>query len=59
MIIKNKSCCLILGDNIFYGQGLEDKILPAHNRLEGATIFGYPVDDPSRFGVVEFINGEA
>ena len=58
--IKEKSVCLILGDNIFYGQGLEDKIMPAYNKTEGATIFGYQVDEPSRFGVVEFNDkGEA
>ncbi len=54
--IKDCPVCLILGDNIFYGQGLEKKILPACNRTEGATIFGYQVDNPSRFGVVEFNN---
>ena len=52
--IKGCPVCLILGDNIFYGQGLEEKVLPAYNRMEGATIFGYQVDNPSRFGVVEF-----
>ena len=52
--IKNDPSCLILGDNIFYGQGLEKKILPAQNRKIGATIFGYQVSDPTRFGVVEF-----
>jgi len=52
--IKGCPVCLILGDNIFYGQGLEEKVLPAYNRTEGATIFGYQVDNPSRFGVVEF-----
>ena len=48
------SCLLDTRDNIFYGQGLEEKVNPAYNRTEGATIFGYQVDDPSRFGVVEF-----
>ncbi len=58
--IKESPVCLILGDNIFYGQGLEEKIFPACERTEGATIFGYQVDNPSRFGVVEFNNkGEA
>jgi len=52
--IKKDPSCLILGDNIFYGQGLEEKILPALNRIKGATIFGYQVRDPKRFGVVEF-----
>ncbi len=54
--IINKPVCLILGDNIFYGQGLENKILPANKRKEGATIFGYQVETPSNFGVVEFNN---
>ena len=52
--IDDKNVCLILGDNIFYGQGLESKILPAHKRPSGATIFAYPVREPSRFGVVDF-----
>ena len=52
--IDDKNVCLILGDNIFYGQGLESKILPAHQRSSGATIFSYPVREPSRFGVVDF-----
>ena len=54
--IKGSPVCLILGDNIFYGQGLEEKVIPAYERIEGATIFGYQVDNPSRFGVVEFDN---
>ncbi len=54
--INKEPVCLILGDNIFYGQGLKDKILPANDRKEGATIFGYQVENPSRFGVVEFDN---
>ena len=52
--IKSDPSCLILGDNIFYGQGFEEKIMPAQARKDGATIFGYQVSDPSRFGVVEF-----
>ena len=52
--IKTDPSCLILGDNIFYGQGFEEKIMPAQDRKDGATIFGYQVSDPSRFGVVEF-----
>ena len=52
--IKGFPVCLILGDNIFYGQGLEKKVAPAVNRTKGATIFGYQVSNPSRFGVVEF-----
>ena len=46
--------CLILGDNIFYGQGFTPKLLEAQARTQGATIFGYKVKDPERFGVVEF-----
>jgi glucose-1-phosphate thymidylyltransferase len=45
---------LILGDNIFYGQGFSDYLLRAAGRARGATIFSYPVHDPSNFGVVEF-----
>ena len=45
---------LILGDNIFYGQGFSDYISNAQRRREGATIFSYPVHDPSNFGIVEF-----
>jgi glucose-1-phosphate thymidylyltransferase len=45
---------LILGDNIFYGQGFSDHISNAQRRREGATIFSYPVHDPSNFGIVEF-----
>jgi len=52
--IKKDPSCLILGDNIFYGQGFEEKIMPAQDRESGATIFGYQVSEPSRFGVVEF-----
>ena len=46
--------CLILGDNIFYGHGFSEKLLAASERTAGATIFGYQVADPERFGVVEF-----
>ena len=45
---------LILGDNIFYGQGFIEKLRRAVNRDEGATIFGYYVNDPTQFGIVEF-----
>jgi glucose-1-phosphate thymidylyltransferase len=48
------SVCLVLGDNIFYGQGFSPKLLKAANQAEGATVFGYQVKDPERFGVVEF-----
>ncbi len=46
--------CLILGDNIFYGQGLTDSLRRAGAREEGATVFGYYVKDPQRYGVVAF-----
>ncbi|MEM6258955.1 MAG: glucose-1-phosphate thymidylyltransferase RfbA [Planctomycetota bacterium] len=47
-------CCLILGDNIFYGTGLSKQVKAAAEVTEGATVFGYPVKDPERYGVVEF-----
>ena len=47
-------CCLILGDNIFYGTGLSKQVKAAAQVEDGATIFGYPVKDPERYGVVEF-----
>lgn len=46
--------CLVLGDNIFYGQHFSEKLISATHRTEGATVFGYHVHDPERFGVVEF-----
>ncbi|QYJ88710.1 glucose-1-phosphate thymidylyltransferase RfbA [Shewanella halotolerans] len=52
--IGDNSCCLVLGDNIFYGQSFTRMLLKAANREQGATIFGYQVKDPERFGVVEF-----
>ncbi len=52
--IGNDSCCLILGDNIFYGQHFSENLKVANARTEGATVFGYHVSDPERFGVVEF-----
>ena len=52
--IKDDSTCLILGDNIFYGQGFKSILNKAKARDSGATIFGYQVTDPERFGVVEF-----
>lgn len=52
--IGNDPVCLVLGDNIFYGQGFTPKLDEAVKRSEGATIFGYQVKDPERFGVVEF-----
>ncbi|MBW4933802.1 glucose-1-phosphate thymidylyltransferase RfbA [Marinobacter sp. F4206] len=52
--IGEDSVCLVLGDNIFYGQGFTPKLKQAAQRAEGATVFGYQVKDPERFGVVEF-----
>ncbi len=55
--IGNDSVCLILGDNIFYGHGLSDILKGAKKEVEnnsGATVFGYYVNDPERYGVVEF-----
>ena len=52
--IGNDNCCLILGDNIFYGQHFSDNLRAASQREHGATVFGYHVSDPERFGVVEF-----
>ena len=46
--------CLILGDNIFFGQGLAELLASADAREQGATVFGYHVSDPQRYGVVEF-----
>ena len=50
-------CCLVLGDNIFHGQGLTDLLKRADAREEGATVFGYWVRDPERYGVAEFDGG--
>lgn len=52
--IGNDSVCLVLGDNIFYGQGFSPKLHQATQRQKGATVFGYQVKDPERFGVVAF-----
>ena len=52
--IGNESVCLILGDNIYYGGGLSKMLQKAAQKEEGATVFGYHVNDPERFGVVEF-----
>ncbi|WP_251545346.1 glucose-1-phosphate thymidylyltransferase RfbA [Limosilactobacillus caecicola] len=52
--IGNDSVCLILGDNIFYGSGLSKLLQSAAQKDTGATVFGYHVNDPERFGVVEF-----
>jgi glucose-1-phosphate thymidylyltransferase len=52
--IAGERCALVLGDNIFYGQGFSPKLKAAANRETGATVFGYEVHDPHRFGIVEF-----
>ncbi len=52
--LGNERCALVLGDNIFYGQGFSPKLKAAASRESGATVFGYQVRDPQRFGVVEF-----
>lgn len=52
--IGDDSVCLILGDNIFYGQNMTGVLQNAMKTLDGATVFGYPVKNPKEFGVVEF-----
>ena len=58
--VGNDSVALILGDNIFYGQGLPEQLRAAAHRTGGATVFAYRVRDPDRYGVVEFdVEGNA
>lgn len=58
--ISKSNCVLILGDNIFYGEGFRNKLLSARQKSSGATIFSYQVKDPDRYGVVEINkDGEA
>jgi glucose-1-phosphate thymidylyltransferase len=52
--IDNQPVCLILGDNIFYGQGLQSKLREAAQLTKGGIVFGYRVNDPQRYGVIEF-----
>jgi glucose-1-phosphate thymidylyltransferase len=52
--IKGRQSALVLGDNVFFGQGFADYLANAQRRERGATVFSYPVHDPSRFGIVEF-----
>jgi glucose-1-phosphate thymidylyltransferase len=57
VFIAGDSCCLILGDNIFFGQGLSGILQRSAALTQGARIFAYPVRDPERYGVVEFDEG--
>jgi glucose-1-phosphate thymidylyltransferase len=52
--VGSDDVALVLGDNIFYGQGFQQLLAEVAERTEGATIFGYPVRDPERYGVVSF-----
>ena len=52
--IAGDECAMVLGDNIFYGSGLKTQLRKAAGKKDGATVFGYYVEDPERFGVVEF-----
>ncbi|MBT2117229.1 glucose-1-phosphate thymidylyltransferase RfbA [Dyella sp. LX-66] len=52
--VGNEPSCLVLGDNIFYGHGLTERLRRASQRAHGATVFGYWVRDPERYGVAEF-----
>jgi len=52
--VRGEPSALILGDNIFYGHGLPDLLAPGHIRSAGATVFAYHVNDPQRYGIVEF-----
>ena len=52
--IGSDSICLVLGDNVFFGQNLTQLLMKAKNNQQGATIFGHPVNNPKDFGVVEF-----
>ena len=52
--IDDDTVCLILGDNIYYGSGLSKLVQEAAQKTNGATVFGYHVNDPERFGVVDF-----
>lgn len=53
-LIQGSHSCLVLEDSIFFGNGLEDPLISAREQREGAIVFGYHVNDPERYGVVEF-----
>ena len=52
--IDNQPCCLILGDNLFFGHDFQKSLTRAAKKTQGATVFAYPVQDPERYGVVDF-----
>jgi glucose-1-phosphate thymidylyltransferase len=52
--IRDQPSCLVLGDNLLYGHGLPESLRQASERRDGATVFGYRVEDPERYGVIEF-----
>ena len=52
--LAGEGCCLVLGDNIFYGHDFQKTLREAAAQTTGATVFAYPVQDPERYGVVEF-----
>ncbi|MEZ2348028.1 glucose-1-phosphate thymidylyltransferase RfbA [Terriglobus sp. RCC_193] len=52
--LAGDGCCLVLGDNLFFGHDMQATLLAASRRKQGATVFAYPVSDPERYGVVEF-----
>jgi glucose-1-phosphate thymidylyltransferase len=56
--LAGEPSCMILGDNIFFGHGLEDQLRASASRTSGATVFAYHVTDPERYGVVEFEAGK-
>ncbi|MBO1905793.1 glucose-1-phosphate thymidylyltransferase RfbA [Microvirga sp. 3-52] len=55
--VRGYPSCLVLGDNLIYGHGLTEVLQQAHQRREGATVFGYRVEDPERYGIVAFDGG--
>ncbi len=56
--LDGASSALVLGDNVFFGEGLSDRLKAADERASGGTVFGYRVSDPERYGVVEFDDGD-